>query len=414
MDQSYSLTKMRVWNFNEITPSTGSNEFDRSIQTAYIWYSDNTTRPPVSGSVGGASPGAGWTMLESGLVTFDNRGQSDASYDGETINLQGISARHVLIDIETGYGDHFPLVGISEVQFFTGGAVAESTLDLTADLGELVEGANVLAIQGLNSGVSDNTFLVQPKLVAHLIPGAVGSTGPRISEVAPATEASFWFELANPGSLPLNLDGYSVTVTGDNGGMHSLNGHSIAAGGFLQLTEAELGFDAENNEKIFLYAPGQELADARRVTNRLRAISEAAPGEWLYPDVATPGATNLLAFENDIVINEIMYNHQPEKGEPFVEIDEEWIELYNRNGSESVDLTGWSIQGGVEFDFPAGTLIAPNEYLVVSNRQLALAAKFPGVSGKVIGNFSGRLSDRSDVVKLVDAQGNPADTVEIF
>ena len=56
----------------------------------------------------------------------------------------------------------------------------------------------------------------------------------------------------------------------------------------------------------------------------------------------------------------------------FAENDEEWIELYNR-GAPAVDLTGWRLDEGIDFEFPAGTTIAPGGYLVVARNKAALA-----------------------------------------
>jgi hypothetical protein len=93
---------------------------------------------------------------------------------------------------------------------------------------------------------------------------------------------------------------------------------------------------------------------------------------------------------------------------PHAAIDKEWIELYNRSDRE-VDLSGWNLEEAVQFEFPGGTKIGAGEYLVLANDAAGLAAKFPGA--RIVGDFSGRLSNQSERIRLIDAVGNPADTV---
>lgn len=130
-DQTYALDSLRLWNGNEITPSTMVDQSDRGVQTAYLWYSNDLVAPSVSGSTGGASPGTGWAQAGSALFNFGKAPPSPL-YDGETVNLGGIEARHFLIDIELNYGDNTPgfgeLVALSEAQFF-GVANAAPTAD---------------------------------------------------------------------------------------------------------------------------------------------------------------------------------------------------------------------------------------------------------------------------------------------
>ena len=99
------------------------------------------------------------------------------------------------------------------------------------------------------------------------------------------------------------------------------------------------------------------------------------------------------------------------EGDPYREVAEEWIELYNR-GSTTVDLSQWTVREGVDFDFPTGTTIAPGDYLVVANNAADLATEFPGVT--VLGDFSRKLSNHSDTLLLRDANNNPADEVTYF
>lgn len=188
------------------------------------------------------------------------------------------------------------------------------TISLSQHVGELTAGTNVLAIHGLNVDANDNDFLIRPAdLTARRPPQSPQLTSLpnlRINEVASATDSSFQIELVNLGTSEIQLGGFELVVTGATGGTHVFGNQTIPPGGLHPITDAQLGFTGVQGERIFLYTPnGENVVDARPVTDRLRGL--APNGQWLYPDRVTPGATNSFDFNNDIVINEIMYHHQP-------------------------------------------------------------------------------------------------------
>src|SRR3954465_14751644 len=85
------------------------------------------------------------------------------------------------------------------------------------------------------------------------------------------------------------------------------------------------------------------------------------------------------SVQASVVINEIMYH--PPSHDP----REEYIELFNNNGA-SVDLSGWSISGGIDFVFPPNTILPSGKYLVVYADRAAFGAKSPGVTN-IIGDW---------------------------
>ncbi|MEX2188868.1 MAG: lamin tail domain-containing protein [Pirellulales bacterium] len=101
----------------------------------------------------------------------------------------------------------------------------------------------------------------------------------------------------------------------------------------------------------------------------------------------------------------------PLPGQPYQEVPEEWIELYNRSSSDVV-LTGWKLRGGIDYNFAPGTTIPAGQYLVVAKDRVSLAAKYPGIV--IVGDFSGSLSNHDDVVRLEAPDDNPADEVHYF
>lgn len=90
---------------------------------------------------------------------------------------------------------------------------------------------------------------------------------------------------------------------------------------------------------------------------------------------------------------------------------EAWIELFNR-GSNTVDLTGWRLDEGIDYRFAAGKTIAPGGYLVVAKDVAHVQAFYPGLD--VVGSFTNKLSKKSDLIVLKDANNNPADEVRYF
>ena len=59
---------------------------------------------------------------------------------------------------------------------------------------------------------------------------------------------------------------------------------------------------------------------------------------------------------------------------PYSESPEEWIELYNR-GTTEIDLTGWTIDGGIGFAFDDATTIGAGQYLVIAKDSDSLQQK---------------------------------------
>ena len=78
----------------------------------------------------------------------------------------------------------------------------------------------------------------------------------------------------------------------------------------------------------------------------------------------------LRADDFDVVINELNYNVFDNGGEDSLE----FIELFNRGGT-TLELGGWEFSRGVDFVFPAGTLIETGEYLVLSPDPALAAAR---------------------------------------
>ena len=111
-----------------------------------------------------------------------------------------------------------------------------------------------------------------------------------------------------------------------------------------------------------------------------------------------------LSGRAQVVINEIMYHPASEN------VLEEYIELHNR-ATTNVNVSGWRFSNGVDFTFPASTIMPANSYLVVAAHRQTFIAKYPGVAN-VIGDWVGVLSNSRNDIDLDDASGNRIDSVE--
>ncbi|MDP2723003.1 MAG: lamin tail domain-containing protein [Bacteroidales bacterium] len=103
----------------------------------------------------------------------------------------------------------------------------------------------------------------------------------------------------------------------------------------------------------------------------------------------------------EIVITEIMYN-PPESGNDSLE----FIELYN-NGVDAVDLEGFYFSKGVDYTFPAMTLL-PDSYQVIGINSAAMLSTFGVVAEQWT---SGALSNSGEEIELSDSFGNIVDNV---
>ena len=95
--------------------------------------------------------------------------------------------------------------------------------------------------------------------------------------------------------------------------------------------------------------------------------------------------------DSTLVFNEIMYH--PASSETALE----WIELHNQMGV-NIDISGWSLAGGVQFQFTEGTVVPGRGYIVVAISPAALAAA--GGYSNALGPFLGRLSNSGERLEL--------------
>ncbi|HWN97009.1 MAG TPA: lamin tail domain-containing protein, partial [Methylomirabilota bacterium] len=286
----------------------------------------------------------------------------------------------------------------------------------------LRQGTNVLAVEvhQVNTGSSDVVFglRLDDGTTVTNTPGGSSATNLAVvfNELSSVTNGQFSIELMNVSTQSVTLDNFVLARFGNpTNREYVIPSGTIPAGGYFVLDRATLGFGADPGDRVVLYAPGKtSVLDALVAKSYPRARLPEGTGEWLRPSVLTPGASNQFALRNEIVINEIMYNHKAfpsVNGLPAEDSPEEWIELFNRS-SNAVALTGWTLAGGISFQFPDGKVLAPGAYLIVAKDAASLRASYPTID--ILGDFSGRLASDGETLRLEDANENPADVVRYY
>ena len=107
--------------------------------------------------------------------------------------------------------------------------------------------------------------------------------------------------------------------------------------------------------------------------------------------------------DSTVVFNEIMYH--PSTNEAALE----WVELHNQM-AVNMDVSGWSLQGGVQFEFAEGTVVPGGGYVVVAVLPTVLAAATGYTNA--FGPFVGRLSNSGERLELRNNNQRLMDWVE--
>ena len=224
--------------------------------------------------------------------------------DGAVYYLNGVEVYRQ--NLPAGSVEYATLASTAVGTASLGGAV-------TIPAASLVPGNNILAVEVHQAAVADADAAFNARLISTVTPLPPIEL-PRVvfNEVDSGLDATFQVEILNQGNQSVDLAGYAVSISDAPARQYVLPAQTLAPGGHLALAPAQLGFDANAGDHLFLYGPGGDtLLDGVTVRDRLRGRSTAHQGRWLYPDVPTFGAANSFDFHDEVVINEIMYHHAP-------------------------------------------------------------------------------------------------------
>ncbi|MBN2592351.1 MAG: lamin tail domain-containing protein [Sedimentisphaerales bacterium] len=267
----------------------------------------------------------------------------------------------------------------------------------------------------MTAETSANTTLVINELMADNTGSARDQNG----------DADDWIEIYNYGESSINIGRMYLTdnQTADAGWRVPDNNPAattIPPKGFLLIwadvetdegtLHASFKLDSDGENVRFLAADGKTLIDEVTFVSQAKDRSYGripdGSGDWQAIATPTPGKSN-TSVPISVVITEIMYHpYHPENGPE--DIRQEYIELFNR-GTEPVSLSGWRISNGVDFKFP-DVMLGGREYLVVAADVDIFKAVYPSVNN-VIGGWTGRLSNRSEEIEILDDTGVQIDRV---
>ena len=282
----------------------------------------------------------------------------------------------------------------------------------------LVLGANTIAIIGYNVTVDSTDYTLAPRVLLRR-PVAAQAERLQWNELHRSQGAS-WAELFNPGSVPVDISGFRVSTDPLGVDGYDLPANTVVPPfGFLMVDGSTSGLSLSGAFVQLFLRDSEGVVVAAELFDR--ALPPGMPdmdySEVAFPDGSledhwialegTPGAANRVEQVTEVVLNEIMY-HPPNSRDTGQDRPGEFLEFYNR-GAQTVDLSGFRLDRGVDYTMPEGTLLAPGGYLVVASDPDWVESRYD-LTG-VLGPWVGRLSNSGENVRLVDTLGNLVNAV---
>ncbi len=263
------------------------------------------------------------------------------------------------------------------------------------------------------------------------------AAGVVINEVLSHTDAPLVdaIELLNTSDGPIDVGGWYLSDSAQRFTKFRIpDGTVLAAGAYVVFDESDFNpapsqpgpndfaLDGAFGDDVWL-VEADETGRVLRVVDYV-LFAAAAQGEsfgrwpsWsedaqgivgsLYPMVGpTLGDPNSGPRVGPLALSEVHYN----PGEAADVEDLEFVEIYNPTDA-AVALDGWRLRKGIDFDFPAGTTIAPRSTLLVlpfdpqdpaeADSLSALLTHY-GIDAAVamVGGYAGRLSNGGETVQL--------------
>jgi hypothetical protein len=253
----------------------------------------------------------------------------------------------------------------TDATYIDNAAWEEVTLPAPYDY--LVEGENIIAVHVLNSSFNSSDLSIDIALIAE--PGDGGDL--------PDVPSADTFTYRNkPGK-------YEIDAVWQSG----------------EITE----FSSTITIPASVVEPGR--------TYRVRCRMKDNTGRWSHwsdPNQFVAGQPLSAYILDYLRITEVMYNPadaNTSKGESDVDNDDfEFIELKNI-GDERLDLRYVSFEDGITFDFDGSrvTSLSPGAFVLVVKDRDAFESRYgTGVSGRIAGEYGGRLANEGEDVTLVD------------
>ncbi|MSU62135.1 MAG: hypothetical protein EXS31_07030 [Pedosphaera sp.] len=225
---------------------------------------------------------------------------------------------------------------------------------------------------------------------------------------------SRFVELFNYSESALSLAALALTDDPAINKFHFAATATIAAGGHISIAQENLGFAINPKGGLLLLreAVGGRIIDAIRYPDQARGLAFGrtpdGAAEFSPLDAPSPGESNSLRRESNVILNEIMFD--PISGENA----DEYVELYNRSG-QTVALGGWMLSGDIDFTFAANAVIPANGFLIIARDLPHLRGGYPHLNdSNSAGNYSGSLKNSRGHVRLLRKEALDATGVEVL
>ena len=203
----------------------------------------------------------------------------------------------------------------------------------------------------LSLGLSMSAATAQTVTIANGSADAGATTTVTITADAVTDLANF--------DITVTYDSTVVNVTAaDNGGFGNMNNLENAAAGTVNLLSFNTGGGQTGDDIVLSTLTLESVGTAGQTSALTLTINELLNSSEGIIDATTNDGVFTVAgvgTTGDIVINEFVSDNTTA----------EWVELYN-NGTESVDLTGWTLEDGAGTTKSLSGTIPADGYLVFS------------------------------------------------
>ena len=270
--------------------------------------------------------------------------------DGAVFYLNGVEALRLNLPAGPITAATFALTNVSNPAFWGPFVLPSSAL---------VSGTNVLAVEVHPAAPGANHIFFAANLTLSVTNILVPPPMPlAFNEVPAATNTNFWLELINYGTSNLDLANCVLARRGTGpDANYFFPSQTVPPGGLVQVTQVALGFGVSAGDRLFLYGPNySNVLDAVVAAAAPRARWPDGQGAWRNPTILTPGSSNLVVFQRDVVINEIMYHAPPLPAVPALYGSTPLISITNiwKYSALGIDLgTAWSAPGYDDSVWPA-------------------------------------------------------------
>ncbi|MCT1478788.1 lamin tail domain-containing protein [Microbacterium sp. p3-SID336] len=209
-------------------------------------------------------------------------------------------------------------------------------------------------------------------VLAYATPGAPNACvmpSVAINEIESNGDATDWVEVANTGSTPVDLSGWTV-MDGDPAG-HAAEttplpaGTVLPPGGYLVFDQPrDFVFGLGNGDTVTLRDANGNTVDEHVYAAHADGVWARCPdgtGDFVDADASTKGLRN--ACGNPVRLNEV----ESDGGSP-----DDWVELVNPT-AEALDVSGIVVKDDDDahaYTIPAGTSIPAGGYLVIDRAEL--------------------------------------------